>query len=98
MSTTFKIFKTGSICIEIISFLNGNHKIVTDKLKEKLNINSQLVQYLYNFAYDERSGNSESWIYPKQNEILISNLSEEAKLALVYHNLSISSSFGAVNG
>jgi hypothetical protein len=54
---------------------------------DTLDTNSRLVKELYNEVVDDRFGYADSWIYGTNSKILATNMSEEAKLSLVYLNL-----------
>lgn len=92
------VFSCGFVVCDLVS--NSMYHKSNDKNSEKvgsdenksinLDVNSRLVKRLYNMVYDERYGKSTSWIYPKQEKILVSELSSEARLALVFSNIDYS--------
>ena len=89
------VFSCGFVVCDLVS--NSMYHKSKDKNSEKvvnksinLDVNSRLVKRLYNMVYDERYGKSTSWIYPKQEKILVSELSSEARLSLVFSNIDYS--------
>lgn len=88
------IVSVGYICYEKYFNINENNNL-TDK-EEKLDINSRLVQSLYNKVVINDNSSNKYFMYDNNDNYTVSKASEESKLTLTYFNLK-KKEFGSVS-
>ena len=75
--------------ISVGIYILASHKKEKPPKKEKLDVHSRLVQSLYTSVHDFKSPEP-YWMYAKENNSIISEMSEGNKLVLTYLNLKAS--------